>query len=165
MWTLRQHFAKERSGFVQKVPIGYCAGYFLKVPTAYLLGMSQANWHALFKNDQDLPAGCFAGQIGGYFSKVPCWVWAGGIGGYFLKVFTTYLLGMSQANCFITHNKLTTYPLGKLPFAPSVTCLSSRYFSTFSFHSFSQLCSKFTHHGHSLPSQSSSCYPVYLANP
>jgi len=37
-----------------------------------------------------------------------------------LKVFTTYLLGMSQANCFITHKKLTMYPLGKLPFAPSV---------------------------------------------
>jgi len=90
------------------------------VPTAYLLGMSRANWHALFKNDQDLPAGYFAGQIGGYFSKVPCWVWVGGIGGYFLKAFTTYLLGMSQVNCFKTHKKLTMYPLGKLPFAPSV---------------------------------------------
>jgi len=121
LWTLRQHFAKERREFVQKVPIGYCAGYFLKVPTTYLLGMSRANWQALFKNDQDLPAGYFAGQIGGYFSKVPCWVWVGGICGYFLKVFTTYLLGMSQANCFKTHNKLTMYPLGKLPFAPSVT--------------------------------------------
>jgi len=94
LWTLRQHFTKERSGFIQKVPIGYCAGHFLKVPTAYLLGMSWANWHALFKNDQDLPAGYFAGQIGGYFSKVPCWVWAGGIGGYFLKAFTTYLLAL-----------------------------------------------------------------------
>ena len=38
-----------------------------------------------------------------------------------MKVFTTYLLGMSQANCFKTHNKLTMYPLGKLPFTPSVT--------------------------------------------
>jgi len=28
---------------------------------------------------------------------------------------------MSQANCFITHKKLTMYPLGKLPFAPSET--------------------------------------------
>jgi len=119
LWTLRQHFAKERSEFVQKVPIGYCAGYFLKVPTTYLLGMSRANWQALFKNNQDLPARYFAGQIGGYFSKVPCWVWVGGIGGYFLKVFTTYLLGMSRVNCFITHKKLTMYPLGKLPFAPS----------------------------------------------
>jgi len=91
----------------------------LKVPTAYLLGMNRANWQALFKNNQDLPAGYFAGQIGGYFSKVPCWVWVGGFGGYFLKAFTTYLLGMSQANCFITHKKLTMYPLGKLPFAPS----------------------------------------------
>ena len=36
-----------------------------------------------------------------------------------MKAFTTYLLGMSQANCFITHKKLTMYPLGKLPFAPS----------------------------------------------
>ena len=89
------------------------------MPTAYLLGMNQANWQTLFKNNQDLPAGHFAGQIGGYFSKVPCWVWAGGIGGYFLKAFTTYLLGMSQANCFKTHKKLTMYPLGKLPFAPS----------------------------------------------
>ena len=66
--------------------------------------MNRANWQALFKNNQDLPAGHFAG----------------GIGGYFLKVFTTYLLGMSQANCFITHKKLTMYPLGKLPFTPSV---------------------------------------------
>jgi len=74
-----------------------------------------------FKNNQDLPAGYFTGQIGGYFSKVPCWAWVGGIGGYFLKVFTTYLLGMSQANCFKTHNKLTMYPLGKLPFTPSDT--------------------------------------------
>jgi len=36
-----------------------------------------------------------------------------------LKVFTTYLLGMNWVNCFKTHNKLTMYPLGKLPFAPS----------------------------------------------
>jgi len=36
-----------------------------------------------------------------------------------LKAFTTYLLGMSQVKCFKTHNKLTMYPLGKLPFAPS----------------------------------------------
>ena len=36
-----------------------------------------------------------------------------------MKAFTTYLLGMSWANCFKTHNKLIMYPLGKLPFAPS----------------------------------------------
>jgi len=41
------------------------------------------------------------------------------MGGYFLKVPTIYLLGMSQANCFRTHNELTMYPLGILPFAPS----------------------------------------------
>jgi len=35
-------------------------------------------------------------------------------------VSTTYLLGMNWANCFITYKKLTMYPLGKLPFAPSV---------------------------------------------
>ena len=62
---------KEQSEFVQKVPTGFCAGYFVKVPTTYLLGMSWANWWALFENDQYVPAGYFAGQIGGYFSKVP----------------------------------------------------------------------------------------------
>jgi len=29
-------------------------------------------------------------------------------------------VGICQANCFKTHNKLTLYPLGKCPFAPSV---------------------------------------------
>ena len=43
-----------------------------------------------------------------------------------MKVFTTYLLGMSWVNCFKTHNKLTMYPLGKLPFAPSEISLTSR---------------------------------------
>jgi len=62
---------------------------------------------------------------------VPCWVWVGGIGGYFLKVFTTYLLGMSQANCFKTHNKPTTYPPGKLPFAPSEGDEYQRYIKTY----------------------------------
>ena len=51
-----------------------------------------------------------------------CWVWAGQMGGYFLKVPTIYPLGMSQANCFRTHNELTMYPLGILPFAPSASC-------------------------------------------
>ena len=41
------------------------------------------------------------------------------MGGYFLKVPTIYPLGMSWANCFRTHNELTMYPLGILPFAPS----------------------------------------------
>ena len=41
------------------------------------------------------------------------------MGGYFLKVPTIYPLGMSQANCFRTHNELTMSPLGILPFAPS----------------------------------------------
>ena len=30
-----------------------------------------------------------------------------------------YPLGMSQVNCFRTHNELTMYPLGILPFTPS----------------------------------------------
>jgi len=42
------------------------------------------------------------------------------MGGYFLKVPTIYLLSMSWANCFRTRNELTMYPLGILPFAPSV---------------------------------------------
>ena len=33
---------------------------------------------------------------------------------------TIYPLGISRANCFRTHNELTMYPLGILPFAPSV---------------------------------------------
>ena len=36
-----------------------------------------------------------------------------------MKVPTIYPLGMSRANCFRTHNELTMYPLGILPFAPS----------------------------------------------
>ena len=28
-------------------------------------------------------------------------------------------MGICRANCFKTHNKLTLYPLGKCPFAPS----------------------------------------------
>ena len=48
--------------------------------------------------------------------KVP----SGYFGGYFLKELTTYLLGNDWANCFKTHNKLTMYPLGKWPLAPSV---------------------------------------------
>ena len=55
------HIVKEQRGFIQKVPTGFCAGYFLKVPTTYLLGMSWANWWALFENDQYVPAGYFAG--------------------------------------------------------------------------------------------------------
>ena len=42
------------------------------------------------------------------------------MGGYFLNVPTIYPLGMSWVNCFRTHNELTMYPLGILPFAPSV---------------------------------------------
>ena len=60
-WVLCRHFTKERRGFVQKIPTGFCAGYFLKVPTTYLPGMSWANWWALFENDQYLPAGYFVG--------------------------------------------------------------------------------------------------------
>ena len=36
-----------------------------------------------------------------------------------MNVPTIYPLGMSWANCFRTHNELTMYPLGILPFAPS----------------------------------------------
>ena len=61
--VLSGHFLKEQRGFVQKVPTGFCAGYFLKVPTTYLLGMSQANWWALFENDQYLPAGYELGKL------------------------------------------------------------------------------------------------------
>ena len=43
-----------------------------------------------------------------------------------MKAFTTYLLGMTQVNCFITHKKLIMYPLGKLPFAPSDDIVSAR---------------------------------------
>jgi len=63
------------------------------------------------------------GKLVGTFKKRPlftCWVWAGQMGGYFLKVPTIYPLGMSWVNCFRTHNELTMYPLGILPFAPSV---------------------------------------------
>jgi len=49
------------------------------------------------------------------------------MGGYFLKVPTIYLLGMSRVNCFRTHNEFTMYPLGILPFAPSVSQLNSKH--------------------------------------
>ena len=100
---------KERRGFVQKVPTGFCAGYFLKVPTTYLLGMSWVNWWALFENDQDVPAGYFTGQIGGYFPKVP----------------TIYLLGLGWANGWVlfecAHYLPAGYELGKLFQNPQLT--------------------------------------------
>jgi len=100
---------KEQSEFVQKVPTGYCAGHFVKVPTTYLLGMSQANWWALFKNDQYVPAGYFAGQIGGYFSKVP----------------TIYLLGLGWVNGWVlfesAHHVAAGYELGELFQNPQLT--------------------------------------------
>ena len=67
--------------------------------------------------------GVSLGKLVGTFQKHPLFtyrVWAGRMGGYFLKVPTIYPLGMSQENCFRTHNELTMYPLGILPFAPSV---------------------------------------------
>jgi len=51
--------------------------------------------------------GISLGKLMGTFQMRPlftCWVLAGQIGGCFLKVFTTYPLGISQANCFKTHN-------------------------------------------------------------
>jgi len=42
-------------------------------------------------------------KSGGSFTKYPLGIW----------------VGICQANCFKTHNKLTLYPLGKCPFAPS----------------------------------------------
>ena len=66
--------------------------------------------------------GILLGELVGTFQMCPlftCWVWAGQMGGYFLKVPTIYPLGMSWANCFRTHNELTMYPLDILPFAPS----------------------------------------------
>jgi len=73
--------------------------------------------------------GVLLGKLVGTFQKHPlftCRVWAGRMGGYFLKVPTIYLLGMSWANCFRTHNELTMYPLGILPFAPSECSLFLR---------------------------------------
>jgi len=73
--------------------------------------------------------GVSLGKLVGTFQKHPlftCRVWAGQMGGYFLKVPTIYLLGMSWANCFRTHNELTMYPLGILPFAPSVGWIRER---------------------------------------
>ena len=90
---------KEQSEFVQKVPAGYCAGYFVKVPTTYLLDMSQVNWWALFENDQYVPAGYFTGQIGGYFSKVT----------------TIYLLGLGWANGWVLFECAHYLPAGYEP--------------------------------------------------
>jgi len=79
------------------------------VPTTYLLDMSQANWWALFKNDQYVLAGCFTGQIGGYFSKVP----------------TIYLLGLGWVNGWVlfesAHYLSAGYELGKLFQNPQCT--------------------------------------------
>ena len=96
-WVHCEHFVKEWSEFVQKVP------------TTYLLGMSQANWWALFENDQDLPAGYFAGQIDGYFLKVP----------------TFYPLGLGWANGWVifesAHYLPAGYELDKLFQNPQLT--------------------------------------------
>ena len=54
---------KEQRGFVQKVPTGFCAGYFVKVPTTYLLGMSWANGWVLFECAHYLPAGYEPGEL------------------------------------------------------------------------------------------------------
>ena len=71
--------------------------------------MSQANWWALFENDQYIPAGYFAGQIGGYFSKAP----------------TIYLLGLGWANGWVlfecAHYLPAGYELGKLFQNPQLT--------------------------------------------
>ena len=48
--------------FTSWVLAGQMGGYFLKVPTIYLLGMSRANWWALFENDQYVPAGYSSGN-------------------------------------------------------------------------------------------------------
>ena len=71
--------------------------------------MSQANWWALFENNQYIPAGYFAGQIGGYFSKAP----------------TIYLLGLGWANGWVlfecAHYLPAGYELGKLFQNPQLT--------------------------------------------
>jgi len=67
----------------------------------------------------DQIAGYFVKELKGFFHKIPS--------GYIVdtlpknkgSLFKKYPLGMSQVNCFSTHNELTMYPLGKLPFAPS----------------------------------------------
>ena len=63
LWVLCGQFTKEQRGFVQKVPTGFCAGYFVKVPTTYLLGISQANWWALFESTHYLPTGYEPGKL------------------------------------------------------------------------------------------------------
>ena len=71
LWVLykepSRHIVKEQSEFVQKVP------------TTYLLGMSQENWWALFENNWYVPAGFGLGKSVGTFWKCPLfthWVWA-----------------------------------------------------------------------------------------
>ena len=102
LWVHCGHFVKEQSEFVQKVPTGYCAGHFVKVPTTYLLGMSRANWWALFENNQYVPAGYFAGQISGYFSKVP----------------TIYLLGLGWVNGWVLFESAHHVPTGYIALRP-----------------------------------------------
>ena len=58
---------KEQSEFVQKVPTGFCAGYFVKVPTTYLLGMNQVNWWALLKTTNMYLLGILLGKLVGTF--------------------------------------------------------------------------------------------------
>ena len=71
LWVLykepSRHIVKEQSEFVQKVP------------TTYLLGMSQENWWALFENNWYVLAGFGLGKSVGTFWKCPLfthWVWA-----------------------------------------------------------------------------------------
>jgi len=86
------------------MPIGHIGGYFVKEP-----------WIFTSKIPIGYLGGHFASEIREFIYNVPTGYW----GGYFLKEPTICLVGICWANCFKTHNKLTLYPLGKCPFAPS----------------------------------------------
>jgi len=65
--------------------------------------------------------GVSLGKLVGTFQKCPlftCRVWAGQMGGYFLKVPTIYPLGMSWANCFRTHQLTHNVPTGYIALCP-----------------------------------------------
>ena len=101
-----EYFVKEPWVFASKIPTGYLGGYFVKVIRGFIHNVPTGHI-----------GGYFVNEIRGFFYKIP----TGYLGGYFLKEPSICLVDICWANCFKTHNKLTLYPLGKCPFAPSVT--------------------------------------------
>ena len=86
VWSKLLGFLRKYSYFTWWVFSGQIGGYFLNVPTPYLLGTMGANWWALSKSAQNVPARYVWSELMGSFAKnshFTWWVLWGRIGGYF----------------------------------------------------------------------------------